>query len=107
MLESRVTQLQKSGEKHRDEIGRLQAKVRDLNVGVDQLTKITYNIEESFANALEGVYVFQGLLIGKCDGVLFKTRLSESEITQITKQPELLENADKMLETIREMRREA
>jgi chromosome segregation ATPase len=107
MLENRVAQLQKSGEQHRDEIAHLQAKVRELNVGVDQLTKITYNIEESFVDTPEGISVYQGLLIGKCDGVLFKTRLSESEITQIAKQPDLLESADRMLHAIRQMRRKA
>jgi len=107
MLERNIAELEKGGEKHRDEIARLQAKVRDLNVGVDQLTKITYNIEESLADTPEGISIYQRLLIGKCDGVLFKTRLNDDEITHISRNPELLASADRLLNEIREKRRKA
>lgn len=76
-----------------------------MNVGVDQLTKITYNFEESLADTPEGIFLYQGLLMGKCDGVLFKTRLNKDEITHISRNPDLLASADRLLDEIREKRR--
>ena len=105
LLEKSVADLQAKGAEHKDEANRLQSKIKDLNVGVDQLTKLTYNLEESLADTPEGIVVFQGLLIGKVDGIVFKTRLTDAEVKLIASDRHAMGSADRLLALLREKRR--
>lgn len=104
LLEKELLDFQKRGEQYKEETVRLQAKIRELNVGVDQLTKITYNLEESLTDISEGITVYQRLLIGKVDGIIFKTRLSDAEIVKIT-DTHSLANPDQLLRVLRDFRK--
>jgi hypothetical protein len=105
LLEKNVAELQKKGAEYQGEVSRLQFKIKDLNVGVDQLTKLTYNLEESLADAAEGIAVHQGLLIGKVDGIIFKTRLTDSEIKMIAHDSKAMQSTDHLLSILREKRK--
>ena len=107
LLEKSATEFQKKGAEYEGEVSRLQSKIRDLNVGVDQLTKLTYNMEESLADVPEGMAVFQGLLVGKVDDIIFKTRITESESKMIARDSKAMTSPEHLLAILREKRRKS